>query len=216
MKSFCDRLSGGTLLDTIVLKKDESVYSTPLILKEGNLLIYGTEKGDITAYDLKNKKEIWKINPVNDRIVFPLLGDDNAVIIFYRAGGTILCVNPLDGSVLWRKNIPELSRTAFSPVFSGGKAAFAADTPSGSYIKIIDALSGKKEPPIRLSSQLASFILDGNNLYIASSSGKVYSYNIAARKYEWTYQTGLETAFMTADRGGVYVINAGQVLKIIR
>ncbi len=210
----------GDLLFPIVLNKDEPVYSSPLILKNGSVLIYGTEKGNVAAVDLNNKSEIWKNTYTEGRILFPIIGDDETAVIFYRnagSGGTLIVgVNPSDGSVKWQRSISELSRTTIYPSFSEGKAVFASNSEDRSYIFVLDARGGTVVSRITLNMSITGFFCYPGKLYIAEGSGKIYGYDINSNKMEWTYQPDYITGIIVADRESVYTFGGAKAARIIR
>jgi outer membrane protein assembly factor BamB len=214
--------SSGEMLDSIPLERDEPVYSSPLIIKNGTMLIYGTEKGNVAAYDILKKKTIWKKTYIDSRILFPIIGDDLTAVIFYRNAGAkvgiVTGITPSDGKLRWQKAFPELSRTVINPLFSGGKAVFASNDPESgkAYLIVINTADGAIISRSTVNTPVSDIFLYDGNIYIASDTGKIICYNIKMKKTEWMFESGFNPGLIIADNNGVYILAPSRVSKIYR
>lgn len=202
----------GELLTQI---ESDSVYSAPLILNDGKTLIYATESGNIVSYDIEGKSQNWS-KGYNERFLYPLVGDET-IIAIARASGKVLAVKPADGSILWTEVFDEIQKTRINPRFVAGKLILA-NNDTKSMVFVVDAMSGRVISKTSFDNEtiVAPFILD-KFVYIGTESGKVYSYNVNKKKYEWTYKSsGNAISLVVADKDGIYALSLDGMLRIVK
>ncbi len=206
----------GRLLDTILIKNGEAVYSTPVIIKNGNVLIYGTETGNVSAYDIKNKKNIWSKSVFNDRIVYPIAGNDQAIYVLSREEGKIISLNPSDGTVLWMEQFDSVKKTALQPLFSKDRLILFSNSENGNSILILDGKTGKLDRKFDFKDRIAFPYLAEDHLFIGTERGRIYDYNLATMNKDWAVENNNPVSLIAADGRGVYVLSRGGMIKIAR
>jgi outer membrane protein assembly factor BamB len=193
----------------------DSVYSAPLILDKGNTLVFATESGNIVSYDIGKKAQNWS-KGYNERFLYPLVGTEE-IIAVSRADGKVIAVKPEDGSLLWSQTFEEIQKTRINPGYTAGKLILA-NNDTKSIVIVIDGASGQVISRTSFASETIAppFILD-RIVYIGTDSGKVYSYNVGKKKYDWTYNaSGNSISMVVADREGIYALSKEGMLKITR
>ena len=193
----------------------DSVYSAPLILDKGNTLVFATESGNIVSYDIGKKEQNWS-KGYNERFLYPLVGTDE-IIAVSRADGKVIAVKPADGSLLWSQTFDEIQKTRINPGFTAGKLILANNDTKSTVI-VVDGASGQVISKTSFQSETIAppFILD-RAVYIGTESGKVYSYNVGKKKYDWTFNSsGNPISMVVADKDSIYALSKNGMLKIAR
>lgn len=106
----------GELTDRVTIRPNELVFASPLYLEDDDLLIYGTSVGRLACYNLKLKQELWSVANLPDRILFPLKGNSEVVLVYYRNQGLISAYSPLTGRELWCKLLVDQEKADYQSV----------------------------------------------------------------------------------------------------
>lgn len=190
------------------------IYSTPLILSGGTVLIYATESGDIVAYDLAAKAKKWT-KTYNERFLYPLVGE-KTVITLVRNSGRVLGINPADGAVLWSAQFPEIVKTKLNPQYSDGRVILA-NSGEKSTVIVLNAANGSVIAKTQISDSIGIPFVAGDSIVMGSRSGKIYSYNFSLKKNDWTYASSAKAISMVAaDRDGIYAVSPTAMYKIAK
>jgi outer membrane protein assembly factor BamB len=195
------------------LEISSAIYSAPLLINEGKALVYATENGEITCYDIEKKQKKWSKN-YGERFVYPLVGNDT-IITLARTTGKVMGFNPEDGSIKWETTFAELQRTKINPQYFSGKVILASSAKE-STIVVLNANKGSLISKWQIAGTISAPYLEGEFAYIGSTSGKLYSFNLSQKAPVWTYETEKGFSFVAADENGVYAVYPGSLLKIIR
>jgi outer membrane protein assembly factor BamB len=195
--------------------ESDSVYSAPLLLDKGKTLIYATESGNIVSYNIETKMQNW-VKGYNERFLYPLVGNED-IIAIARTTGRVIAVKPSDGSLLWAETFREIQKTRINPVYAQGELILA-NNDNNSIVIVINAMSGKVLSKTSFENEtIAMPYFAGKYLYIGTQSGKLYSYNVNLKKYEWTYKSpGNSISLIVADRESIYALSTDGMLKIIK
>lgn len=191
------------------------IYSAPLIINNGKSIVYVTENGEVICYDMESKSKKWSKN-YNDRILYPLVGDDSIIVTLTRNTGKVLGINPADGSTLWTGQFNEIQKTKLNPQFIPGKVILANNSGTSTVI-VLNSATGELIAKSSLDEVIsAPFIVD-NSIYMGTQTGKVYSYNFKQKNNEWTFKSGKKNILLVAgDNEGIYAVSAGSMVKIIK
>ncbi|MCX7821438.1 MAG: PQQ-binding-like beta-propeller repeat protein [Brevinematales bacterium] len=204
----------GEILDNI--KLSAQIFASPLVIDGGKKIIYALENGNLVCYSLENKKEEW-VKAYEDRIVYPLVGNDNTVVTFVRGSGVLKGYSTLDGNKKWEVNLAELQKTDIDPIVSGGNIVIAKGGESSSVVTIVSLGSGKIVNRIQINDKITQPYLSGNSLFVGTRSGKIYAYDIETKKNLWTSDTKKKSSVsVVADKEGVFGISSGAMLKVQR
>lgn len=188
------------------------IYSSPLILDNGQTLVYATESGDIVAYDLASKAKKWS-KSYNERFLYPLVGE-KTVITLIRNSGKVMGINPADGSVLWSNQFSEIVKTKLNPQYDNGKVILANNAEK-SVVIVLNAQNGSLVAKINIPEVIGVPYVVGNSIVMGTASGKVYSYNMYLKKTDWTYKSASKTISMVvADNNGIYAVSPTAMYKI--
>lgn len=202
--------SAGELKGTIDVSAP--IYSSPLILDNGQTLVYATESGDIVAYDLAAKAKKWS-KSYNERFLYPLVGE-KTVITLIRNSGKVMGINPSDGSVIWSNQFSEIVKTKLNPQYDNGKVILANNVEK-SVVIVLNALNGSLVAKINIPEVIGVPYVVGNSIVMGTTSGKVYSYNMYLKKTDWTYKSASKTISMVvADNNGIYAVSPTAMYKI--
>lgn len=190
----------GSIVNRIDL--DTQIFAKPIILNDGNLLVYGTQMGNIIGYDLNALTELWNKNYVS-KLLFPIIGNDESIVILDRDDGSIYGINPQDGEMLWEEYYSDLMKTKIYPVYKSGKVAFVnkdADT-----VYLLSASSGSLLLKKEMSDINASPFINGEWVYIGNDRGEILAVNYSTGE-EWTAEVEGAITVLASDDENVYAV----------
>lgn len=204
--------SGGQLKQTI--SEGAPIYSAPILLNGGKTLIYATESGSVVAYDLENNSKKWT-KEYGDRLLYPLVGDDSVVVVLIRNSGKVMGLSPVSGDPIWTTELPEIQKTKMNPLYFGGRVVLSLSG-ERSTVVVLSASKGSVISKVSLNEGIGYPFLSGSSLFLGSASGKVLSFNLSKRTYDWTFKGGSKVGVVVADKDGVYALSAGQMVRIVK
>ncbi len=204
----------GEILENI--KLPSQIFASPLVIEGGKKIIYALENGNLVCYNLESKKEEWT-KAYEDRIVYPLVGNDSTVVTFVRGSGILKGYSTADGNKKWEANLSEMQKTDIDPIVSGGNIVIAKSGDTSSVITIVNLGSGRIVSRIQIGEKITQPYLSGNSLFVGAKSGKIYAYDIESKKNLWTSDTKKKSSIsVVADKEGVFGISSGAMLKVLR
>ena len=204
----------GTLKASVESK--EVIFSSPIILKNGALLVYANDTGDVIGYDIAGKSKIWTQSFGIKRITYPFVGSDSVVVILDRSTGMLIGFNPETGKELWRNTIADLKSTEVNPVYDEGYVILV--NASKTTVYAVKASSGSKVLDKDIKGKISGKpYVTKKVVYVGTSDGKVYGYDLNTKKevvkYSPESDTG-EVSIIVADSEGVYSVNETDMTKI--
>lgn len=165
------------------VKGEAGVYSSPA--KEGNRLFVGDDMGRLTAYNLKNGKQLWQFAS-NRRIV----GDcavSEGIVVFGSADSTVYALSSADGKLLWKLKTqgPVLGATTISD----GTAYIGA---SDNKFRAIDLKTGKEKWTYAdvQGYIVARPLIAGGKVIFGAWDNTLYALNTADGSVAWKWKGG--------------------------
>ncbi|MGC8764735.1 MAG: PQQ-binding-like beta-propeller repeat protein [Brevinematia bacterium] len=204
----------GEIVDFI--KTASQIYSSPLVIKGGKQVIYALESGNMVCYDIEKKEVVWSKN-YEDRVLYPIVGNDDIAIVLLRNNGLIKAYSTLDGSKKWELSISKLQKTDIDPIFYNGYV-IVGKSEENSIISIIDGVSGKLIDTLKFEERISyPYISEGVMLFGGTATGKIYAYDIKNKKYQWISETGKKglLSVVVSDEGA-FGISKSSMLKIVK
>jgi outer membrane protein assembly factor BamB len=200
----------GSLITKIA--EPQQIFSKPLIVNDGKMLIYAVESGEVVGYDLSTKAEVWRKKYAN-RMAMPILGNDTAAVVLDRDLGKFIGINPTDGSQIWEKTLSALAKTSFYPVYSGGKIAIISQAANKLYV----LLSKTGEVILAKSAEgISSYpFMSGQWVYIGTRAGEVLGFNYNTDS-SWSMKIDGPVSMVTADDNGVYALSASSIFSFAK
>lgn len=207
--SVYDSQSGATVAH---ISEPQQIFSKPLIVNGGKILVYAVEQGDVIGYDLQAKTELWR-KKIANRIIMPILGNDSAAVVFDRDSGTFYGLNPSTGDQVWSKVLAATVKTTYYPVYISGKILVISKEADKVYV--LYAKTGE----ILLNKTIAGIssypFVSGEWVYVGTSSGGVYGFNYSSGA-SWSKTVSGAVSMISADDNGVYALTAGTVTGFAR
>ena len=202
--------SGGSLKCQVPVR--EQIFATPLLVKNGSILIYGTEKGEVVGYNINSQTELWRQN-LGSRVVYPILGNDSVVVFINRDTGNTLGLDPATGTQKWSQTISGVARTKYTPMYAAGKIIYVNASGTQVYIQYIS--SGDFTASPSYSGISGTPFVSGDWLYVGTGSGELQAYNLKNEK-TWTYSVGSEVTIVVADDKNVYAVSGDSMHKVVK
>jgi outer membrane protein assembly factor BamB len=202
------------------------VFTSPPIVTDG-LLVLGTGKGVLRAYDVAGGKEKWSydvggsVQGSPNRISLP--GGGKAVVAISQGDGCLHGVDLSTGKGLWK--MPAVERCDGSAGASGDYIVMGS---CASALHVYSAAKGEKLTDVSLGpdNQVAGGVaLSGTQAFAGTRSGKLCAVDVAAAKILWTFAEGQGEAFATpavtdrlvlygADDGKAYAVDRAKGTKV--
>ncbi len=194
----------------------EVIFSSPIILKGGSLLVYANDTGDVIGYDIASKTKIWTQSFGIKRITYPFVGNDSVVVILDRSSGLLIGFNPETGKELWRTTIGDLKSTEVNPVYDEGYVILV--NASKTTVYAVKASSGSKVLDKDIKGKITGKpYVNKKVVYIGTSDGTVIGYDLGSKKevVKFSPEKGSgEVTIVVADSEGVYSVDDKGMTKI--
>lgn len=186
----------------------------------GNLLLLGTAKGYVLAYDLSGKL-LWKSKVSSQVLSAPKVGYDVVVV---RCGDSrIYGLNVADGSRKWvyERATPALSLRSSAGVAVDGGAAYAGfaggklialRVEDGKVIWEVSVAQPKGTTEIERIADITSLpVVDGSLVYAVAYQGKIAAVDRANGRIVWSRDISSYTG-LNAEDAKVYVAHANSAI----
>jgi outer membrane protein assembly factor BamB len=186
----------------------------------GNLLLLGTSKGYVLAYDLSGKL-LWKSKVSSQVLSAPKVGYDVVVV---RCGDSrIYGLNVADGSRKWvyERATPALSLRSSAGVAVDGGAAYAGfaggklialRVEDGKVIWEVSVAQPKGTTEIERIADITSLpVVDGSLVYAVAYQGKIAAVDRANGRIVWSRDISSYTG-LNAEDAKVYVAHANSAI----
>lgn len=188
----------------------EAVYTTPLALKNGEVIIFGNDKGDLTGYDLKGRVQLWKKNVFQDVLVYPVIGDERSAVVLSRKTGEIAGIAPMNGKVLWRRTIDDAVKTRINPVHTE-KYVFIC---GNNRLYVLDRMNGSVVRQGTTDTAITAVALSDNSILIGSESGQIYRYYPVSGKTENIAKLNAPVFRILSYEREIILFTAGSIVKL--
>jgi outer membrane protein assembly factor BamB len=186
----------------------------------GNLLLLGTAKGYVLAYDSSGKL-LWKSKVSSQVLSAPKVGFD---IVVVRCGDSrIYGLNVVDGSRKWvyERATPALSLRSSAGVAVDGGAAYAGfaggklialRVEDGKVIWEVSVAQPKGTTEIERIADITSIpVVDGSLVYAVAYQGKIAAVDRANGRVVWSRDISSYTG-LNAEDAKVYVAHANSAI----
>ena len=185
-----------------------------------NLLLLGSAKGYVLAYDLSGKL-LWK-SKVSSQVLSAPKSDDSVVVV--RCGDSrIYGLNAKDGSKKWvyERATPALSLRSSAGIVLDGGAAYAGfaggklialRVDDGKVIWEVSVAQPKGTTEIeRIADITSNPVVDGSLVYAVAYQGKIAAVDRATGRLAWSREISSYTG-LNAEDAKVYVTHANSAV----
>ena len=192
--------------------KDMIAWSSPIVATLGGksvLVVMGNPA--ITAYNLGNGSEIWRVECMSGEVGSSPAAADGVV---YGASEYARCIaiDGITGETLWEASdyLPECSSLAATK-----DLVFCAT--SYGMVCAYDAKTGevKKEHDLTTPFYSSPMVVDGK-VYLFSNSGKVYIFSASSFDLITSFETGEKTFATPAFTDGMMIVRTDQSLYCVK
>ncbi len=185
-----------------------------------NLLLLGTAKGYVLAYDLSGKL-LWKSKVSSQVLSAPKV--DYGVVVVRCGDSRIYGLNAVDGARKWvyERTTPALSLRSSAGVAVGGGAAYAGfaggklialRVEDGKVIWEVSVAQPKGTTEIERIADITSMpVIDGSLVYAVAYQGKVAAVDRATGRIAWARDISSYTG-LNAEDAKVFVSHAGSAI----
>ncbi|MDD5249874.1 MAG: outer membrane protein assembly factor BamB [Rhodocyclaceae bacterium] len=193
---------------------------------DGKLVVVGTMKGDVLAFDAATGKEIWKAHTSSDILAAPALG--NGIVVVRSGDSHIVAYDAADGRRRWvyQRSTPALTlrtnvgvlledRTIFAG-FPGGKlVAINAANGSAVWEGTVALPKGATELE-RVADITSAPALNGRQACAAAFQGRVACFDLNSGGPLWTKELSSRAGLDSDDRNVYVSDDNGNVLAFDR
>lgn len=177
---------------------------------DGRLVVVGTPKGDVHAYDAETGKPVWKARVSSEVLAAPAVGEGLVVV---RSGDSrIAALDAKDGKRRWlfQRATPTLSLRTHVGVllgqrvvvagFPGGKL-IALNNQTGAQIWEVTVALPKGATELERIADLASApVVQGRDICAVAFQGRVACFDIATGNMNWSRDVSSSTGLDMDDR----------------
>ncbi|HEY6898337.1 MAG TPA: outer membrane protein assembly factor BamB [Rhodocyclaceae bacterium] len=188
---------------------------------DGKLVVVGTPKGDVLAFDAADGKPLWTAKIGSDVLAPPLISEGT---VFVRSGDArIYAFNVADGKRRWvyQRATPALSLRAAAEMtavpggvlagFPGGKVAAISAANGAAIWEVTVALPKGSTELERVADVTSAPITSGREVCAAAFQGRVACYDSISLQLAWardiSSSAGLDldsrSAYVSDDKGAV-------------
>lgn len=201
-------------------------FTSPPLFSDG-LLILGTGKGILRAYEATAGKEKWSydvggtVQGSPNRVDLP--GGKKGIVVISQGDGTLQGVELATGKGVWK--MPAVERCDGSAGVGGGLIVMGSCA-SALHIYSVEKAAKVTDVSLGGDNQVAGGVaMSGTHAFAGTRSGKLCAVDVAEAKILWTNADGQGEAFMTpavtdkvvvfgADDGKVYALNRATGVKL--
>ena len=220
---FCLDLRGKELWKSSIAP---DVFTSPPLVA-GELLVLGTGKGVLRAYETGGGKEKWSYDVGGSVQGSPnlvaLAGGKKGVVAISQGDGCLHGIDLATGAGVWK--MPAVERCDGSASACGDYIVMGS---CASALHIYSAAKGVKLTDVSLGgdNQVAGGVaMSGTQAFAGTRSGKLCAVDVAAAKILWTFEEGQGEAFATpavnerlvvygADDGKAYAVDRAKGTKL--
>ncbi len=161
----------GRLVDTVKKGDKKAIYNSPVVLSDMSI-VYLNESGELTRYDVINKKNIWQIN-IEDRVLFPFFEKDGILYLIIKSKSEVVALNVDNGEKIWATRIKENMYINNFYVF-GEHLIVGSDEG----IMIFDKNDGEVKNIFSYDFPIKQAITETNRLYLVDINNRLTIYTI--------------------------------------
>jgi len=196
------------------------LFTSPPLISDG-LLILGTGKGMLRAYDTAGGKEKWSydvggsVQGSPNRVDLP--GGKKGLVAISSADGALHGVDLLTGKGVWV--MPAVQRCDGSAGVGGGLIVMGSCA-SALHVYSVEKAAKVTDVPLGEDNQVAGGVaMSGSHAFAGTRSGKLCAVDVAEGKILWKFLDGQGEAFMTpavTDKVVVFGADDGKVYALER
>lgn len=188
---------------------------------DGKLVVVGTAKGEVLAFDAVSGKETWKVRVSSEVLAPPSLADG---LVIVRSGDSrVVGLEAADGKRRWmyQRNVPALLLRSYASAlntgkltyvgFPGGKlVALANSNGAAAWEATVATPKGSTELE-RIADVMSAPVLEGNAVCAVAYQGRVACFDASSGSNLWSREMS-SIAGMDMDAKQVYVTDAKGVI----
>ncbi|MFN3660127.1 MAG: PQQ-binding-like beta-propeller repeat protein, partial [Brevinematales bacterium] len=206
-KVYVLRAESGEIVSTI--EGTGQIYASPVMV-DNKLLVYAQENGMVVGYDMERGAEIWR-KDLGKRFVLPLYGfsEGDKKVAVLPLERKLIAIDALSGNIVWEK---EMAGTTFAtkPI-ARGRLLYVVNK---NRLEVIDMLSGETRGKFAMASDILSFQVERNKIYLLDATGQMKVFGREGRIL-WSYNAGSGVQGLAVHPEGVYVFTKGAVVKLV-
>jgi outer membrane protein assembly factor BamB len=192
---------------------------------DGKVVVVGTPKGDVLAFDATNGRELWKTRVSSEILAAPAVGEGLAIV---RSGDSrVFAFEVADGKRRWvyQRSTPNLSlRSSVGVVlagthtlagFPGGKLVAIANNNGAAVWDVTVALPKGATELERVADVTSSPVISDTMVCAAAFQGRAACFDIGTGNVVWardiSSSAGMDVdkryAYVTDDKGAVHAFD---------
>jgi outer membrane protein assembly factor BamB len=192
---------------------------------DGKLVVVGTPKGEVLAFDATTGRESWKARVSSEVLAAPVI--DNGLVVVRSGDSRLFGFDAVDGKRRWvyQRSTPALSlRSSVGVVmagrvtlagFPGGKLLAIANNNGAAVWEVTVALPKGSTELERVADVTSLPVASGNTVCAAAFQGRVACFDSASGNTLWSRDmsssAGLDAdsryVYVTDDKGAVHALD---------
>ncbi|MDO9449672.1 MAG: outer membrane protein assembly factor BamB [Rugosibacter sp.] len=188
---------------------------------DGNLVVVGTAKGEVLAFDAASGRESWKASVSSEVLAPPSLAD--GLVIIRSGDSRVVGLEASDGKRRWmyQRNVPALLLRSYASVLNAGKLTYvgfpggrlvALDNGNGAAVWEATVATPKGTTELeRITDVISSPVTNGNAVCAVAYQGRVACFDASSGSNMWSRDMS-SIAGLDVDSGQLYVTDAKGVV----
>lgn len=188
---------------------------------DGNLVVVGTTKGEVLAFDAASGRESWKASVSSEVLAPPSLAD--GLVIIRSGDSRVVGLEASDGKRRWmyQRNVPALLLRSYASVLNAGKLTYvgfpggrlvALDNGNGAAVWEATVATPKGTTELeRITDVISSPVTNGNAVCAVAYQGRVACFDASSGSNMWSRDMS-SIAGLDVDSGQLYVTDAKGVV----
>lgn len=188
---------------------------------DGNLVVVGTAKGEVLAFDAASGRESWKASVSSEVLAPPSLAD--GLVIIRSGDSRVVGLEASDGKRRWmyQRNVPALLLRSYASVLNAGKLTYvgfpggrlvALDNGNGAAVWEATVATPKGTTELeRITDVISSPVTNGNAVCAVAYQGRVACFDASSGSNLWSRDMS-SIVGLDMDSGQLYVTDAKGVV----
>lgn len=170
----------------ILYEETRDMRGEPVYAQKAGYLVLATADGSLVAYDLRNRKTVWKTADSSQTDNYrPVCANNNSVFVFSRQTGNMYSYRLSDGKFQWKKKIPETSGSAVQLAADDERVFITGVAEASSRFIVLNAAYGNAEFQQAFPGELLAPMLMEGKTVLVSKSGRTALYEPAIQELEY-------------------------------
>lgn len=192
--------SKGKMVDHLDSDKAGPAYASPVLSGNG-ILVYVNAEGGLSAYSVSEARDLWNVS-WEVTSAYPLQLGEGLAAAFFRETGEWTAYDLKDGSLVWKKTLPELQMS--DPIVERVNGAFAIRKEGMS--RVIFLSDRGEVSGLEFGKPIEAMGGEASGIWIAGSDREVSFYEWPGLRLKAQYRLSSRAVSISAEKASAWVM----------